>query len=75
MRVVRPHQTFTISLFLSLHHTPLAQNDNLPIHEEKAKGVYVKGLLEVFVGSMDEVFEAMRQGQSARMVASTSKEV
>ncbi|RKO94874.1 P-loop containing nucleoside triphosphate hydrolase protein, partial [Caulochytrium protostelioides] len=47
-------------------------NDNLPIHEEKNKGVYVKGLLEVFVGSVDEVYEVLRRGQSARMVAATN---
>ncbi|KAJ3119149.1 Kinesin heavy chain, partial [Nowakowskiella sp. JEL0407] len=47
-------------------------NDNLPIHEEKNRGVYVKGLLEVFVGSVDDVYEAMRRGQSARMVAYTN---
>ncbi|KAI8846602.1 P-loop containing nucleoside triphosphate hydrolase protein [Chytridium lagenaria] len=48
------------------------QQDNLPIHEEKNKGVYVKGLLEVFVGSVDEVYDAMRRGQDARVVASTN---
>jgi kinesin family member 5 len=47
-------------------------NDNLPIHEEKSRGVYVKGLLEVFVGSVEEVYEAMRRGQSSRVVASTN---
>ncbi|KAJ1554576.1 hypothetical protein HK096_002904, partial [Nowakowskiella sp. JEL0078] len=47
-------------------------NDNLPIHEEKNRGVYVKGLLEVFVGSVGEVYEAMRRGQSSRMVAFTN---
>ncbi|KAJ3330044.1 hypothetical protein HDU76_006540 [Blyttiomyces sp. JEL0837] len=46
--------------------------DNLPIHEEKNRGVYVKGLLEVFVGSIDEVYDAMRRGQDARVVASTN---
>ncbi|KAJ3162485.1 hypothetical protein HDU86_004967 [Geranomyces michiganensis] len=47
-------------------------NDNLPIHEEKSRGVYVKGLLEVFVGSIAEVYDAMRRGQSSRMVAQTN---
>ena len=47
-------------------------NDNLPIHEDKVKGVYVKGLMEVFVGSTNEVFEAMVRGQSSRVVAFTS---
>ncbi|KAJ3235879.1 hypothetical protein HDU78_004929 [Chytriomyces hyalinus] len=47
-------------------------NDNLPIHEDKKKGVYVKGLLEVFVGSVEEVYDVMRRGQGARIVASTN---
>jgi kinesin family protein 5 len=47
-------------------------NDNLPVHEEKSKGVYVKGLLEVFVGSVDEVLDVMDRGQSCRVTASTS---
>jgi hypothetical protein len=47
-------------------------NDNLPIHEDKSKGVYVKGLLEVFVGSIDEVFNVMDQGMANRVTASTS---
>ncbi|TPX36271.1 hypothetical protein SmJEL517_g01402 [Synchytrium microbalum] len=46
-------------------------NDNLPIHEEKVKGVYVKGLLEVFVGSVAEVYQVMQQGMSSRVTAST----
>ncbi|KAI9209831.1 P-loop containing nucleoside triphosphate hydrolase protein [Polychytrium aggregatum] len=48
------------------------QNDNLPIHEEKSRGVYVKGLLESFVGSVAEVYEAMRRGQAARVVGYTN---
>jgi kinesin family member 5 len=47
-------------------------NDNLPVHEEKGKGVYVKGLLEVFVSTVDEVFAAMRRGQTTRAVGATS---
>ncbi|KAI8899069.1 P-loop containing nucleoside triphosphate hydrolase protein [Globomyces pollinis-pini] len=47
-------------------------NDNLPIHEDKAKGVYVKGILDVFVGSVEEVYEAMRRGQDARVVGTTN---
>ena len=27
-------------------------NDNLPIHVEKSRGVYVKGLLEIYVSSV-----------------------
>jgi kinesin family protein 5 len=48
-----------------------ATNDNLPIHEEKSRGVYVKGLLEVYVSCVSEVYEVMRRGQSARVVAYT----
>ncbi|CAI6327206.1 unnamed protein product [Periconia digitata] len=48
------------------------QNDNLPVHEEKNKGVYVKGLLEVYVASVEEVYEVMRRGGSARAVSATN---
>jgi len=48
------------------------KNDNLPIHEEKNRGVYVKGLLEVYVSAVSEVFEVMRRGGEARMVAATN---
>ena len=48
------------------------QNDNLPVHEEKSRGVYVKGLLEVYVSSVQEVFEVMRRGGAARATAATN---
>ncbi|KAF1981458.1 kinesin family protein [Aulographum hederae CBS 113979] len=48
------------------------QNDNLPVHEEKNRGVYVKGLLEIYVSSVDEVYEVMRRGGMARAVAATN---
>jgi kinesin family protein 5 len=48
------------------------QNDNLPIHEEKSRGVYVKGLLEIYVSSVPEVYEVMRRGGMARAVAATN---
>ncbi|KAI9737449.1 MAG: Kinesin heavy chain [Cirrosporium novae-zelandiae] len=48
------------------------QNDNLPVHEEKARGVYVKGLLEIYVSSVQEVYEVMRRGGNARAVAATN---
>lgn len=51
----------------------LASRDNLPIHEDKQKGIYVKDLLEVYVGSSDEVYEVMRRGGNNRVVAYTSK--
>ncbi|CAO3646942.1 unnamed protein product [Cunninghamella blakesleeana] len=46
--------------------------DNLPIHEDKAKGVYVKGLLEVYVSSTEEVYEVMKSGGNNRVVAYTN---
>ena len=48
------------------------QNDNLPVHEEKSRGVYVKGLLEIYVSSVQEVYEVMRRGGLARVVAATN---
>ena len=48
------------------------QNDNLPVHEEKNRGVYVKGLLEVYVSSEEEVFEVLRRGGTARAVSATN---
>ncbi|KAF2020841.1 kinesin-domain-containing protein [Aaosphaeria arxii CBS 175.79] len=47
-------------------------NDNLPVHEEKSRGVYVKGLLEVYVSSVAEVYEVMRRGGAARAVSATN---
>lgn len=55
----------------TLHFFP-ASHDNLPIHEDKVKGVYVKGLLEVYVSSTEEVYEVMRRGGNNRVVAYTS---
>ncbi|KAI9312760.1 P-loop containing nucleoside triphosphate hydrolase protein, partial [Dichotomocladium elegans] len=47
------------------------QQDNLPIHEDKVKGVYVKGALEVYVSSTEEVYDVMRRGSNNRVVAYT----
>lgn len=49
------------------------QNDNLQIHEEKSKGVYIKGLSDFYVGGQADVYEIMRQGGLARAVSSTSE--
>ena len=51
----------------------VAANDNLSIHEEKNRGVYVKGLTDVYVGSEMEVFDVMKAGARSRVVASTRK--
>ncbi|KAK7693379.1 hypothetical protein QCA50_002947 [Cerrena zonata] len=47
-------------------------NDNLQVHEEKSKGVYVKNLSDYYVSSAREVYEIMRQGGNARVVSSTN---
>lgn len=49
------------------------QNDNLQVHEEKQRGVYIKGLSDFYVGSAAEVYEIMKQGGSARVTSSTSE--
>lgn len=49
----------------------IAENDNLPVHEDKVKGVYVKDLSDFYVGNASEVYEIMRQGGNARAVSST----
>lgn len=48
------------------------QNDNLQIHEEKSKGVYVKGLSDFYVGDQSDVYKIMKQGGMARAVSSTN---
>ena len=50
----------------------LPQNDNLPIHEEKSRGVYVKGLMQLYVQSVQEVYEVLRRGGTARATAATN---
>jgi kinesin family protein 5 len=66
---------FNLSRTSSAHPDRLAlaaENDNLPVHEDKQRGVYVKNLSEFYVGNSAEVYEIMRQGGSARAVSSTS---
>ncbi|EIE85769.1 kinesin heavy chain [Rhizopus delemar RA 99-880] len=58
-------------IFTSIMAAPTSQ-DNLPIHEDKTHGVYVKGLLEVYVGSQDDVYEVMRNGSANRVVSATN---
>ncbi len=45
--------------------------DNLPIHEGP-KGPYVKGLREIYVSGVGEVYTAMHLGQRSRVTASTN---
>ena len=66
--------SLTTIYFLSpLNFLDSAQNDNLQVHEEKSKGVYVKNLTDYYVSSAREVYEIMRQGGASRVVTSTSK--
>lgn len=45
--------------------------DNLKIHEEKGKGVYIDGIVETFCCDDTEVYELMKKGNEARSVAAT----
>ena len=45
--------------------------DNLPIHEGP-KGPFVKGLREIYVNQVEEVYTAMHLGQRSRATASTN---
>jgi kinesin family member 5 len=47
-------------------------NDNLPIHEDKQRGVYVKGLNEFYVANVGEVYTIIDKGGQARAVAATN---
>ncbi len=44
---------------------------NLPIHEDKTRGVFIGGVTEANVSSPDEIVQIMHQGSRNRMVAST----
>lgn len=48
------------------------QNDNLPIHEDKQRGVYVKGLHEFYVANVGEVYQVLERGSQSRAVAATN---
>jgi len=45
--------------------------DNLPIHEGP-RGPFVKGLREIYVNQVEEVYTAMHLGQRSRVTASTN---
>ncbi|CAJ0833902.1 2111_t:CDS:10 [Entrophospora sp. SA101] len=68
-----PTTEYTVKVsYMEIYMEKIPQNDNLPIHEEKNRGVYVKGLLEVYVSSIEEVYEVMKRGGSSRIVAYTN---
>lgn len=45
--------------------------DNLKVHEEKGKGVYMADLTEQYITAESEVYQIMKQGNSNRSIAST----
>ncbi|CAK0859215.1 unnamed protein product, partial [Prorocentrum cordatum] len=46
--------------------------DNLTIHEDKLRGVFIGEVTETYVGSEQEIFELMRNGQVNRATAVTN---
>lgn len=46
--------------------------DNLKIHEEKGKGVYVADVTETYVADEMEVFDIMKVGTSNRAISATN---
>nr|POE53565.1 kinesin heavy chain [Quercus suber] len=46
-------------------------NSNLPVHEDKQRGVYVKGLAEFYAASVEEVYHYLEIGGKNRVVAAT----
>jgi kinesin family member 5 len=46
--------------------------DNLKIHEEKSKGVYIDDATETYVAEEHEVFEMMRLGNKNRSISATN---
>ena len=48
------------------------KQDNLKIHEEKDKGVYVQGITESYCSCDGDVYAMLKAGNSNRAVASTN---
>ncbi len=46
--------------------------DNLSVHEEKSKGIYVADVTETYVTDEREVYGIMKLGQSNRSIAATN---
>lgn len=45
--------------------------DNLKIHEEKGKGVYIQDITEIYCSDEQEIYALMKQGNQNRAVTST----
>lgn len=48
------------------------QKDNLKVHEDKARGVFIGEVTESYVGCEQEIFDAMRAGHCNRSMAVTN---
>ncbi|CAE7197799.1 unnamed protein product [Symbiodinium pilosum] len=48
------------------------KKDNLKIHEDKARGVFIGEVTETYVGSEQEIFDMMKAGKYNRAVAETN---
>mmetsp|Transcript_40217 Transcript_40217/g.93106 ORF Transcript_40217/g.93106 Transcript_40217/m.93106 type:complete len:698 (+) Transcript_40217:79-2172(+) len=48
------------------------KKDNLKIHEDKARGVFIGEVTETYVGSEQEIFDIMKAGKYNRAVAETN---
>lgn len=48
------------------------KKDNLKVHEDKARGVFIGEVTETYVGSEQEIFDAMRAGHYNRSMAVTN---
>eukprot|EP00698_Gefionella_okellyi_P012727 TRINITY_DN3445_c0_g2_i1.p1 TRINITY_DN3445_c0_g2~~TRINITY_DN3445_c0_g2_i1.p1 ORF type:complete len:1035 (+),score=285.48 TRINITY_DN3445_c0_g2_i1:57-3161(+) len=46
-------------------------HDNLAVHEDKVRGVWVQGATEEYVGCEEDVWDLLRRGQSNRAIAAT----
>ena len=47
------------------------RKDNLRIHEEKGKGVYMQDITETFITEEKEIYALMKHGNENRSIAST----
>ena len=45
--------------------------DNLKIHEEKGKGVYIQDITEIYCSDEQEIYALMKQGNMNRAVTAT----
>lgn len=48
------------------------KNDNLKIHEEKGKGIYMQDITETYCTCDNDVYEIMKLGNKNRAIASTN---